>query len=79
MNCRFCHKELRKNEEFSFGKIPMTPNAIEAGLLLENGNAIEYELAITICENCGLVQQFFSPDPSVLYFRFKNEIVGELW
>ena len=79
MNCRFCYKELRKNEEFSFGKIPMTPNAIEAGLLLENGNPIEYELAITICENCGLIQQFFSPDPSILYFRFKNEIVGEMW
>ncbi len=79
MNCRFCDNKLKRKKEFSFGNIPMTPNAIEAGLLLENGKPIEYELAISICENCGLIQQFNSPDPSILYFRFKNEIVGDIW
>lgn len=79
MKCRFCDNKLKKEKKFSFGNIPMTPNAIDAGLLLENGKPIEYELAISICENCGLIQQFNSPDPSILYFRFKNEIVGDIW
>ena len=79
MNCRFCDNKLKKKKKFSFGNIPMTPNAIEKGLLLEKGKPIEYELAISICENCGLIQQFNSPDPSILYFRFKNEIVGDIW
>ena len=79
MNCRFCDNELKKDKTHTFGRVPMTPNAIEYGLLLVDGKSIEYELTISVCENCGLIQQFFSPDPSVLYFQFKNEIVGELW
>ena len=36
-------------------------------------------LTIAICKKCGLIQQFNSPDPSILYFIFKNEIVGDIW
>jgi len=77
MNCRYCDERLEKN--FSYGSVPMTPNAVEEGVLLKNGKPIEYELAISVCKKCGLIQQFNSPDPSVLYFIFKNEIVGDIW
>ena len=77
MNCRYCNEKLE--EEFSFGSVPMTPNAVQKGLLLKNGKPIEYELTIAICKKCGLIQQFNSPDPSILYFIFKNEIVGDIW
>lgn len=41
MNCRYCNEKLE--EEFSFGSVPMTPNAVQKGLLLKNGKPIEYE------------------------------------
>ena len=79
MNCRVCNIELDKTLGFSYGKIPMMPNALEKDVLMKNGKFFEYEFVITICNNCGLIQQFNSPDPLILYFRFKNEVVGKLW
>jgi|SaaInlStandDraft_2_1057019.scaffolds.fasta_scaffold77802_1 SAM-dependent methyltransferase len=77
--CRYCNFTLISENEFSFGKIPMTPNAIETGELLKNGKYFEYNLEIIVCKNCGLIQQLHSPDPDILYFRFKNQHVGKLW
>lgn len=57
----------------------MTPNAVELGVLLNNNSFYEYEFKIVNCSNCGLIQQYNAPDPNILYFRFKNEIVGEKW
>jgi len=79
MNCRFCNIEVNKNIGFSYGKIPMTPNALEKNILMKNGKFYEYDFDITICKCCGLIQQFNSPNPSILYFRFKNEVVGKIW
>lgn len=80
MDCRYCHHSLDKHGyELDFGKMPMTPNAIEQGVLLNNGSFYEYEFKIVNCNNCGLIQQYNAPDPNILYFRFKNEIVGEKW
>lgn len=80
MDCRYCNYSLDKHgQELDFGKMPMTPNAIEQGVLLNNGSFYEYEFKIVNCSNCGLIQQYSEPDPNILYFRFKNEIVGEKW
>lgn len=80
MKCRYCDHFVDKELSIQFGKMPITPNAIEKGILLdEKGNFYEYEFEIVICKNCGLIQQLLSPDPNKLYFRFKNEIVGDKW
>lgn len=80
MDCRYCNYSLDKHgQELDFGKMPMTPNAIEQGVLLNNGSFYEYEFKIVNCSNCGLIQQYNAPDPNILYFRFKNEIVGDKW
>ena len=80
MDCRYCGHSLKQYEqELNFGRMPMTPNAIEKGVLLNNGSFYEYEFKIVNCTSCGLIQQYNAPDPNILYFRFKNEIVGEKW
>ena len=80
MDCRYCNYPLnRSTQELDFGKMPMTPNTIESGYLLNNDSFYEYEFKIVNCDNCGLIQQYNAPDPNILYFRFKNEIVGEKW
>ena len=80
MQCRYCDHFVDRELSIQFGKMPITPNAVEKGILLDNkGNFYEYEFEIVICKNCGLIQQSLSPDPNKLYFRFKNEVVGDKW
>ena len=80
MQCRYCDHFVDRELSIQFGKMPITPNAIEKGILLDNkGNFYEYEFEIVICKNCGLIQQSLSPDPNKLYFRFKNEVIGDKW
>lgn len=80
MQCRYCDHFVDRKLSIQFGKMPITPNAVEKGILLDNkGNFYEYEFEIVICKNCGLIQQSLSPDPNKLYFRFKNEVVGDKW
>ena len=74
MDCRYCGHSLKQYEqELNFGRMPMTPNAIEKGVLLNNGSFYEYEFKIVNCTSCGLIQQYNAPDPNILYFRFKKE------
>lgn len=79
IQCLYCNEELDKNIGVNFGLVPMTPNALEKGVLLKGGIFFEYELIITVCAHCGLIQQYYPPDPNILYFRFKNESVGAKW
>lgn len=80
MECKYCHHILDAGDcVIDFGKIPMTPNALERGVLLNNGSFYEYEFKIIACNICGLIQQCNTPNQDILYFRFKNEVIGEKW
>ena len=80
MKCRFCGYSLDKNHCIDYGNMPMTPNAVEKNTLVKkDGMFYEYEMVVVLCTHCGLIQQLNSPDPNILYFRFKNEVVGKKW
>ncbi len=49
IQCRYCNEELDKNIGVNFGLVPMTPNALEKGVLLKGESFFEYELIITVC------------------------------
>lgn len=78
MKCRFCKNDLKREYTHSFGNIPMTSNSFTDDELKKQ-KIVEYELAIVVCDKCGLIQQFNSPDPEILYSKFRNDNIGELW
>jgi len=80
MKCRYCKAEFNEVRLVDYGTLPMTPNALEKGELLnDSGKCHTYDYSVTSCSNCGLIQQVNNPDMHILYHKFKNQEVGPTW
>ena len=64
-SCRFCETILNE-PALSFNHFPMYSGSVSAGGLLTNdGEHFCYDFGITICPECGLIQQYEIPDLNI--------------
>lgn len=75
--CRYCSTQFEEDELLSYSRFPLIADTVK-----DDDHGLKskwYRYSIVICPECSWIQQASEPDLSLIYRKFKNERLGDIW